>query len=240
MKPKLMITGAILIVGVLIFLPDTMDLLPNQNIIVDSVKNDLGNIQTGASESVGNTIDTSLDSVNTQIDDIKQSSQDFISAQIPSQFNEYEFFGVFGEQTSPPDSSERHTSNPNNTNNPNSQGNTQIIIPTVITTPEIQTISFETLSLVTEKQSDGNVRLTYLDSSGKTISVTVTIRNDVKILFTGQFFASSFETLILDAADTPHYIDMIVDHEDYGIISASAFNPAGNTDTTINGVFASD
>ena len=231
MKPKLIITGAILIVGVLIFLPDTMDLLPNQNIIVDSVKNDLGNIQAGASESVGNTIDNSLDSVNTQIDGIKQSSQDFISAQIPSQFNEYEFFGVFGEQTSPPDLSERHSSNPN------SQG--KIIIPSVITTPEIQTISFETLSLVTEKQSDGNVRLTYLDSSGKTISVTVTIRNAEKILFTGQFFASSFETLILDAADTPHYIDMIVDHEDYGIISASAFNPAGNTDTTINGVFAS-
>jgi len=142
------------------------------------------------------------------------------------------FFGEFGEQTSSPGSDASRSSS-------SSQENVQIVIPSVITTPVSQTISFETLSLVTEKQNDGNVSLKYLDSSGKTISVTVTIRNDVKILFTGQFFASSFETLILDAADTPHFIEMIVDHEEYGIISASAFNPAGNTDTTINGVFAS-
>ena len=79
----------------------------------------------------------------------------------------------------------------------------------------------------------------YEDTSGHTVSVTVTMRNDEKILFTGQFFSSSFEATVLDAADTSHFIDMIVDHEVYGTVSASAFNPAGDTDTTINGVFTS-
>jgi len=138
-KPKLIITGAILIVGVLIFLPDTIDLLPDQRTIVDSVKNDLGNMQASAAESVDNTIDNSVNSVNTKIDDIKQSSQEFLSDQIPPQFGENPFFEEFGKQAPSPELVERH-------------GNPQIVIPSVITTPEIQTISFETLSLVTEKQ----------------------------------------------------------------------------------------
>ena len=77
------------------------------------------------------------------------------------------------------------------------------------------------------------------DTSGKTLSVTVTMRNEQKTLFTGQFFSSSFEAIVLDAANTPHFVDMIVDHADHGKISASAFNPAGNTDSSINGVFSS-
>ena len=109
----------------------------------------------------------------------------------------------------------------------------------MVTTPETQTISFETLSLVTEKTTDDNVMIKYEDTSGDTNSVTVTMRNEEKILFTGQFFSSSFEATVLDAADTPHFIDMIVDHKVHGTISASAFNPAGTTDTSINGVFTS-
>ena len=76
-----------------------MDLLPNQNTIVDSVKNDLGNMQASAAESVDNTIDNSVNSVNTKIDDITQSSQEFLSDQIPPQFGEYTFFGEFGKKS---------------------------------------------------------------------------------------------------------------------------------------------
>ena len=66
------------------------------------------------------------------------------------------------------------------------------------------------------------------------------MRNDEKTLFTGQFFSSSFEATVLDAADIPHFVDMIVEHEEFGTVSASAFNPAGNTDSMITGVFTSD
>ena len=109
----------------------------------------------------------------------------------------------------------------------------------MITTPQTKTISFETLSLVTEKTVDNNVMIKYEDISGNTNSVTVTMRNEEKVLFTGQFFSSSFDTTVLDAADTPYFIDMIVDHKVYGTVSASAFNPAETIDVSINGVFTS-
>ena len=99
------------------------------------------------------------------------------------------------------------------------------------------TVFYETLSLTTEKQEDGMVALSYYDTSGKTISVTVALRNSEKELFSGTFFASEFETFVADASDTPHFIDMIVEHEEHGTITSTVFNPAGNTDTTINGVF---
>ena len=80
----------------------------------------------------------------------------------------------------------------------------------------------------------------YEDTSGKTVSVTVIIRNEEKVLFTGQFFSPSFETIILDASDTPHFIDLVVDHSIHGQIFATAFNPVGNTDTSIYGVFSKE
>ena len=96
---------------------------------------------------------------------------------------------------------------------------------------------FQTLSLTTAKLDDGTISLSYVDTSGGTLSVSVTLRNSEKILFSGEFFSSKFETLIEDPSDTPHYIDMVVNHKEYGTIASSVFNPAGQTETTINGVF---
>jgi len=110
--------------------------------------------------------------------------------------------------------------------------------PKIIQTPVIEEIPFDTLSLITKKQPDNKVIMKYEDTSGETISVTVIMRNEEKILFTGQFFSSSFETIILDASDTPHFIDLAVEHSIQGQIIATAFNPAGNTDTSIYGVFS--
>jgi hypothetical protein len=237
MKVELVIIGIILIAGAIVFLPQTMDLIPNPPSIIDSVKKDLSDIQDDAIEQVEDTIENSIDSVNTGIDGFTESSQEFLSTQvvpeqiIPTEYEEEIFFGKLQEETTQ-ESVERHGSTSG------TKGGT-VAVPTVITTPETQTISFETLSLITEKQADDTVTLKYEDTSGETISVTVTMRNDEKILFTGQFFSSSFEATVLDAADIPHFIDMIVDHEVHGTISASAFNSAGNTDSTITGVFAS-
>jgi len=239
MQIKLVIIGAVLIVGIVAFLPQTMDLIPNPPSIIDSVKKDLSDIQDDAIEKVEGTIEDSIDSVNTNIDNLKESSQEFLSTQvtpeaiIPIEYEEEIFYGKLqGETTQGQVISQGGSSG--------GSSSSKSAVPTVITTPQTQTISFETLSLVTEKQADDNVSLTYLDTSGQTISVTVTMRNDDKILFTGQFFSSSFEATVLDAADIPHFIDMIVEHEVHGTISASAFNPAGNTNSQITGVFTSE
>ena len=56
------------------------------------------------------------------------------------------------------------------------------------------------------------------------------------ILFTGQFFSSNFEATVLDAGDIAYFIDMVVEHQEFGTISASAFNP-GNSESMISGVF---
>lgn len=239
MKIKLIIAGVIIIAGAIVFLPQTMDLIPNTPPIIDSVKKDLSGIQKDTIKQVEGTLETSIDSVNSKIDDFTQSSQEFLSTQvapkkaIPTQYEEETFYGKLQEDENiPQEKVVRHG------NNPSTKGGT-VAVPTVITTPETQTISYETLTLLTEKQADDNVMIKYEDTSGKTLSVTVTMRNDEKILFTGQFFSSSFEATVLDAAETSHFIDMIVEHEVYGTVSASAFNPAGNTDAMINGVFTS-
>jgi len=237
MKIKLVIIGAVLIFGVVAFLPQTLDLIPNPPSIIDSVKKDLSDIQDDTVEKVEGTVEGSIDSVSTSIENLRESSQEFLSTQvvpeaiIPIDYEEETFYGKLLEAPTQ-EKTERHGTGP-------STKGGSAAVPTVITTPQTQTISFETLSLVTEKQADDTVMLKYEDTSGQTISVTVTMRNDEKILFTGQFFSSSFEATILDAANTSHFIDMIVDHEVHGIISASAFNPAGNTDSQITGAFTS-
>jgi len=239
MQIKLVIIGAVLIVGIVAFLPQTMGLIPNPPSVIDSVKKDLSDIQDDAIEKIEGTIEDSIDSVNTNIDNLKESSQEFLSTQvtpeaiIPIEYEEEIFYGKLQGETT-----QGQVVNHGGSSG-GSSSNSKSAVPTVITTPLTQTISFETLSLVTEKQADDNVSLTYLDTSGQTISVTVTMRNDDKILFTGQFFSSSFEATVLDAADIPHFIDMIVEHEVHGTISASAFNPAGNTNSQITGVFTS-
>lgn len=96
---------------------------------------------------------------------------------------------------------------------------------------------FETLQLVTTRNEDGTVSIHYEDSSGMTKKVTVTLRNSEKQLFTGEFFASKFDTSVNDVSESPHIVEMTVEHEDYGTVGSSVFNPQGNDQTMIYGVF---
>ena len=232
MKIKLAIAGSIFVVGAILFMPQTTDLFPNTPTIIDSIKKDLSSIQDNAVNQVEGSIDNSIDSANNQIDNIKESSEDFLSTQglpeniIPTQFGE--FFGKIEETTEPQQAVQRHGS---------SGRSVPAGVPMVTTTPQSQTISYETLSLVTESEGESNVMMHYEDTSGQTNSVTVTMRTtDDVILFTGQFFSSNFEATVLDAGEVAYFIDMVVDHQEFGTISASAFNP-GNTDSMIAGVF---
>lgn len=123
---------------------------------------------------------------------------------------------------------------------------TETIEPKIDLTPS--NLIFDTLTLSTVRyQNDenilnvqpnpGDVQIRYEDTSGRTNSVTVTLRNDEKELFSGVFYTSIFTTIVNDIYDSPHILEMVIKHADYGTITSSVFNPAGNFDNTINGVF---
>ncbi len=80
--------------------------------------------------------------------------------------------------------------------------------------------------------------LYYEDTSGKATSVTVTLRTTEKELFTGIFYSSMFKTFVQDVTQTFYFIDMTIEHEEYGTISSSVFNPVDSPGTIINGVFS--
>ncbi|HSA98534.1 MAG TPA: hypothetical protein VLF17_05600 [Candidatus Nitrosotenuis sp.] len=96
---------------------------------------------------------------------------------------------------------------------------------------------FETLQLKTVRHDGNMVSIQYEDTSGKTTKVTVILKNSEKQLFSGEFFSSKFETDVNDVSTSPHIIEMVVEHPDYGTVSSSVYNPEGNQDTTIYGVF---
>jgi len=124
-------------------------------------------------------------------------------------------------------------------NNQNNNSNEESEDDSSSTTQTSQKIvSFETLSLTTTQQSDNRVMLQYEDTSGKTISVSVTLRTTERELFSGIFYSSMFETYVNDASNIPYFIDMVVKHQEYGIIAASVYNPVDSQDTMINGIFS--
>ncbi len=46
-----------------------------------------------------------------------------------------------------------------------------------------------------------------------------------------------FETTVNDATGIPYYVDMVVEHEDYGTVTSSVFNTGDASDSKINGIF---
>ena len=107
-----------------------------------------------------------------------------------------------------------------------------------VSTQNIISIIPGTLSLSTKQQSDNNILLQYLDTTEKTKSVNVVIRTEDREIFSGTFYASVFDTNVNDAAGIPYYIDMIVEHEDYGTVTSSVYNPGDSSDTKISGIFS--
>ena len=160
-----------------------------------------------------------------------------------SNLEEGGFFGKLnGQKTSEPKTSPTGSSGSGGSQAENNNGNSNpTSVPAIIqnpTTPITSKIPFDTLSLITKKQSDNRVSMEYDDTSGKTSSVTVQIRNEEQVLFTGQYFSSSFETTITDFSATSHFIDLVVEHAVYGQVTATAFIPVGNNDSVIYGVFS--
>ena len=46
-----------------------------------------------------------------------------------------------------------------------------------------------------------------------------------------------FETTINDTSGMPYFVDMIVEHENYGTVTSSVFNTDDASDSQINGIF---
>lgn len=240
---KLGIIAGIVILGGMIFSNEIDNLFPTTSATVfDSLKNDVSNFGSKASDSVEQRIDSSIDKivdktsesiseeiseagnkVTNEISEAKESSQNVIKEEI-SNFNPIESIqNIFGGNSNSGSSSSSSTIQ-------ESQNN----VSTLNTIP----IPPETLSLSTKQQSDENILLQYVDTSGKTKSVDVVIRTADKEIFSGTFYTSMFDTNVNDATGIPYYVDMIVEHEDYGTVTSSVYNPGDSSDTKINGIFS--
>ena len=237
---KLGIIVGIVILGGMVFSNEIDTLFPSTSATVfDSLKEDVSNFGSKASDSVEQRIDSSIDKivdkttesiseeiseagdkVTNEISKAKESSQQTIQEEI-SNFNLIESIQNIFTGDSKSTSS---TVTQKSSNNVSSQ-NTVPIPP-------------KTLSLSTKQQSDDNILLQYVDTSGKTKSVNVVIRTADKEIFSGTFFTSMFDTNVNDATGIPYYVDMVVDHEDYGTVTSSVYNPGDSSDTKINGIFS--
>ena len=232
---KLGIIAGIVILGGMIFSTEIGNIFPSTSASVfDSLMDDVTNFGEKASDSVDQRIDKSIDNIvdktsnsitneigeagnkiTNEISKAKESSQKTITEEI-SNFNPIESItNIFTGHSSSPNTSSPNTSSPN-TSSP---------------------ITYETLSLSTKQQSNDNILLQYSDSSGKTKSVSVVIRTEQKEIFSGTFFTSMFETTVNDASGVPYFVDMVVEHEDYGTVSSSVFNDGDASDSNINGIF---
>ena len=240
---KLGIIAGIVILGGMIFSNEIDNLFPTTSATVfDSFKNDVSIFGSKASDSVEQRIDESIDKivdttsesisdeissvgdkVSDEISDVRESSQKVIKDGIFN-FNPIEsiqniFTGNSNSGSSSSSSTIQESSNDISTQN------TISIIP-------------GTLSLSTKQQSDENILLQYVDTTGKTKSVNVVIRTADKEIFSGTFYTSMFDTNVNDATGIPYYVDMIVEHEDYGTVTSSVYNSGDSSDTKINGIFS--
>lgn len=240
---KLGIIVGIVILGGMIFSNEIDNLFPTTSAtVLDSLKNDVSIFGSKASDSVEQRIDSSIDKIvdktsesisneisdagdkiSDEISEVKESSQKTIKEEI-SNFNPIESIQNIFSGSSNSGSTSQSSTSQSQSNNISSQ-NTISIIP-------------ETLSLSTKQQSDDNILLQYVDTSGKTKSVNVIIRTTDKEIFSGTFFTSKFDTNVNDATGIPYYVDMIVEHEDYGTVTSSVYNPGDSSDTKINGIFS--
>ena len=240
---KLGIIAGIIILGGMVFSNEIDTLFPSTSASVfDSLKQDASNFGSKASDSVEQRIDSSIDKivdkttesiseeisevgdkVTNEISEAKESSQKAINEEI-SNFNPIESIqSIFTGG-----SNSKSTNSPSTTQQSTNNVSTQNTIP----------IPPDTLSLSTKQQSDDNILLQYVDTSGKTKSVNVVIRTADKEIFSGTFFTSMFDTNVNDGTGIPYYVDMIVDHEDYGTVTSSVYNPGDSSDTKINGIFS--
>ena len=265
MMIKLAIIGAVILGGMIIFANESNQLLSEFSTnTFDSTKTDLKKITDDTIQNTQTTIGSGVKTVSDGINDFAENTAEQLSEGVKdlgeSTLQVFSFGGILGDsQEANSESTERHATissskettssketNPTPVSDSSPTTSSKETNPTPVSDSSPTTIvaktqaiqTFETLSLVTSRQPDGTVMLNYEDTSGKTISVTVILRTTEKDLFTGTFYSSMFEASVNDVTKTSYFIDVIIEHEDYGTISSSVFNPVDTPDTIINGVFS--
>jgi len=236
---KLVIIGSILLVGVIVFPNEIYQLFPETS---SNVKNDLEKIKDDAIQKTGTTIGDGGKLINNQVKDFTESSTESITESISESITDFSesalqtigIGGILGDDQNENNDESLVQRDSSSIKTNSATGSSFSTIATKGQT--IQT--FETLSLSSSQESNGNVMLHYEDTSGKTISVTVILRTTEQDLFTGTFYSSMFETFVQDVTKTSYFIDMIIEHEEYGTIASSVFNPVDSPGTIINGVFS--
>ena len=239
---KMAIIGAILLGGGVVFANEINQFLPETSVnFLDSVKNDFGKTKDGTVQSAETRVEGTIVTLTNEVNNIQEKSSELLSKSAKEVIDSTQkgikeitkttqktIFGGNGNNQNT-NSNEEHKDG-NSSPSPDNGS-------TVTQTDDENTISLETSSLKTTQQSDDGIMLQYEDTSGKTISVSVTLRTTERELFSGIFYSSIFETLVNDASNTAYFIDMVVEHQEYGTISSSVYNPRDSTNTIINGIF---
>jgi len=251
---KIAIIGAILLGGGVVFANEINQFLPETSAnFLDSAKNDFEKIKDDTFQSAETRVEGTIVTVTNEVNEFQEKSSELLSKSAQevadstqkgikevtastqkgikeiTKVTQETIFGSNGNNQNTNSNEEHEDGNSSTTSN---NGNT------VTQINNENTISFETLSLKTTQQSDDMVMLEYEDTSGKTISVSVILRTTERELFSGIFYSSMFETLVSDASNTAYFIDMVIEHQEYGTISSSVYNPRDSQNTIINGVFS--
>jgi len=247
---KMAIIGAILLGGGVVFANEINQFLPATSAnLLDSVENDFGKIQDDTFQSAETRVEGTIVTVSNEMNEFQEKSSEFLSksakevADSTKKVTDSTQKGIKEITKTTQETIFGGNGNNQNTNSNEEDddgGSSQLSNNgnTVTQTNDGNTISFETLSLKTTKQSDDRVMLEYEDTSGKTISVSVTLRTTERELFSGIFYSSMFETFVSDTSNTAYFIDMVIEHQEYGTISSSVYNPRDSPNTIINGVFS--
>jgi len=232
---KIIVIASILALGVFMFSSEINGLFPNiSSNVIEPMKEDANNLGIKTTKTVENSLDSSVkvmdetsDKISGQINNAKESSKDLLSEKI-SQINPVKSIDDIFKKPTDELVTQSTTPTTQSTNIPNTDSNIESNNPHVI---------YEKLDLSMIQQSNGDVLLQYSDATGNTKSTNVVIRTSEKEVFSGTFFTSNFKTVINDVSRTSYYVDITVDHKDYGTVSSSIFNSVDSIDSEITGEF---
>lgn len=261
---KLVIIGVILVIGGLSLYPYLVKLPSSANLAFNAVADNVSDFKDNTVHTVSGTLDQTVNAVENKIETITPNADDLnpvkqIHDKIIAPTKQQIYYGQVYDKDeeqqkckiSVPEmaktvNGKKELTHTIDLENCKFQKQQQVQVTettspvnaeTVSVEPMAQSKVFETLQLKTIRHDDNTVSIQYEDTSGKTVKVTVTLQNSEKQLFSGEFFSSKFDTNVNDVSTSPHIIEMVVEHPDYGTVSSSVYNPEGNQDTTIYGVF---
>jgi len=238
---KIIVIASILALGVFMFSSEINGIFPNiSSNVIEPMREDANNLGIKTTESIENGLDSSAkimdeasDKIGSQINSAKESSKDLLTEKI-SQINPAKSIDdifkkptdeLATQSTTP---TTQPTTSTQSTNPPNTDSSIESSYPHVV---------YEKLDLSMIQQSNGDVLLQYSDATGNTKSTNVVIRTSEKEIFSGTFFTSNFKTVINDVSRTSYYVDITVEHKDYGTVTSSIFNSIDNIDSEITGEF---